>query len=91
LKPKASETFRSSNSKIGNALANLIKMHGKKNKDITSQGDTSSLTGSSITKKSKNLAMFESAFKQRLAKTKIGNKSANEIFIAAMEAEYKAK
>jgi len=35
--------------------------------------------------------LFESAFKKRLARTRIGNKSANEIILAAMDAEYRAK
>ena len=37
------------------------------------------------------MMLFENAFRSRLAKTNVGNKNAKEIFIAAMEAEYRAK
>ena len=60
-KPRDS-SVRSSNSKIGNALANLIKAYGKKSNKQESDA-TSSLTGSSITNKSRHMKLFESAFK----------------------------
>lgn len=78
------------NAKLQEQLANLIKLYGKKGKD--NQSAKSEVDGQSNTSgKSKNILLFESAFKKRLAATKIGNKSANEVILAAMEAEYRAK
>ena len=37
------------------------------------------------------MEIFESAFKKRLARTHVGNKAANEVILAAMEADYRAK
>lgn len=77
----------SGNDKLQNALADLISKFGKKKKDDqTSNADTVS-----VGSKSRNMLIFESAFKKRLANTRIGNKAANEVIIAAMAAEMKAK
>ena len=68
----------------------MIKLYGKKGKDAQ-EAKSDVDNKSSASGKSKNILLFESAFKKRLAMTKIGNKSANEVILAAMEAEYRAK
>lgn len=74
------------NLKLQEQLRNLIKTYGKK-----SGNDVESEFATAKPGKSKNMVLFESAFKKRLARTRIGNKSANEIILAAMEADYRAK
>ena len=64
----------------------LINVFGKKKEtvsEVTSQFESEN--------KSKNIAIFETAFKKRLARTRIGNQAANEVIMAAMEQDYKAK
>jgi hypothetical protein len=75
------------NPKLQDQLRNLMKMYGRKG----SKAEITAGIGKSKMEKTKTMEIFESAFKKRLARTHVGNKAANEVILAAMEADYRAK